>query len=91
MRKTCPLLNKSCIEDRCMFWHELVVNVPGQPSKVEKKCVYLWLPILLIENAQETRFASASLDKVASELNSGATQMLRQMTASQLPALEKPR
>lgn len=87
MAKTCPLLKKACIEDQCMFWHELITHVPGQEAKVEKKCLYQWIPILLIENAKETRHASASMDKVASELNYGASQLiLKSMTRP--PALE---
>lgn len=69
VEKKCPLIGKKCIEHACTFWVHLVGLSPqtGQPVD-EWNCSLAWLPMLLIESANETRKAAASVDKVANEV-----------------------
>lgn len=67
--KKCPLIGKKCIEHQCVFYVHLVGMNPqtGQPTD-EWNCAVAWLPMLLIENANEVRKSAASSDKVANEV-----------------------
>jgi hypothetical protein len=69
MKKQCPLIKAECLEHGCEFYIHLVGSNPqtGLPTD-EWKCAVAWLPILLVENANMTRQATASTDKVASEV-----------------------
>jgi hypothetical protein len=94
MKKKCPLMKGPCIENQCEFWHTIVMNKfsPDGSSVPESvsKCVFTWIPILLIENAKETRQAAASTDKVANEMNASASQVLLGMVGKRLGMLEAP-
>lgn len=67
--KKCPLVGKKCIEHQCSFYVHLVGLNPqtGQPTD-EWNCAVAWLPMLLIENANEVRKSASSTDKVANEV-----------------------
>lgn len=66
--KTCPLIGKKCLTHQCEWYTHLVGMNPqtGQPTD-EWKCSMSWLPVMLVENANMTRQATASVDKVANE------------------------
>ena len=68
MAKLCPILEKECIEHGCAWYRHLVGMNPqtGQPTD-EWNCAVGWLPLLLVENANMMRQATASVDKVANE------------------------
>lgn len=69
---------------KCPFWHKPMSQVchtcpcwvlvrgkdPQSTQEVDRwDCAVAWLPMLLIENAQQSRQAGASADKVATEVN----------------------
>lgn len=69
--KKCPFIGKKCSAHDCAFYTHLVGMNPqtGQPTD-EWKCAIAWLPVMLVENANMTRQATASTDKVATTTKS---------------------
>lgn len=70
MKKICPLINGDCLEYGCEFYIHLQGMNPqtGQPTD-EYGCTFRWLPVLLVEGANQTRQATASIDKTATQIN----------------------
>jgi len=69
MAKKCPLLKKACIEHDCQWY----TNVMGKHPQTEETinnwgCAVEWLPVLLIENAQQARQTGASIDSFRNEM-----------------------
>jgi hypothetical protein len=66
--KKCPLLCKKCIEHGCNFWTHLIGQNPQTGAQTDEwNCAISFLPMLLIENANQTRKVTAGIDKVANE------------------------
>lgn len=67
--KKCPLVKGKCWEHKCMFYTQLIGSNPntGQPTN-EFGCAISWLPILLIEGAQQTRQAGAAIESFRNEM-----------------------
>ena len=66
--KKCPLLNKKCIENECMFWTHLLGRNPQTNAEVDEyNCAISLLPILLIENARNVSQASAAVESFRNE------------------------
>lgn len=64
----CPLLKKSCIEQKCRWYIQLLGKHPQKDGPVpEWGCAVEWLPILLIENAQQTRHFAAATESARNE------------------------
>lgn len=77
--KLCPLLKKPCIEHQCKFWVHLLGQNPQSAGVINNwDCSIAWLPILLIEGAQQTRQAGAAIESFRNEMVRGnqQTQML---------------
>ncbi len=71
--KTCPLMNQRCIEHRCRWFIQLLGKHPQKDGPVpEWGCAVEWLPILQIENAQQTRQLAASVDSARNEARKDA-------------------
>jgi len=70
LKKKCPIVKEECWEHGCEFYTHLVGQNPqtGAPQD-EWKCAVSWMPLLLIENAGQTRKVIASSDKVATEVS----------------------
>ena len=71
MSTQCPLLKKKCIEHRCAWFTHLIGKDPQTGAQMDKwGCAVGWIPILLIENAQEVRQTAAAVE---SARNASAT------------------
>jgi hypothetical protein len=69
MEKLCPLLQKPCIEHQCKFWVHLLGQNPQTSKAIDHwDCTLVWLPILLIENAQQGRQAGAAVESMRNEI-----------------------
>lgn len=67
----CPFIQKKCVKHKCaMFTHLVGMNPQTSQPTDEWGCSLAILPILLVENSNMTRHASASMDKVANEVKS---------------------
>jgi len=68
-KKRCPLLNRKCIESDCMFYVSLLGKNPQTGQDVnESGCAVAWLPVLLIENAQQSRQTGAAVESFRNEV-----------------------
>jgi len=74
----CPLLKKKCIEHACKFYVHLLGNDPQVADKVIDKfdCAIAFLPILLIEGAQQTRQAGSAMTSFRNEMVAAANRAL---------------
>jgi hypothetical protein len=64
----CPLLQKNCIEHKCA-WFIRVAGTnknTGQPVD-DTGCAIAWMPVLMIETANETRQAGAAIESLRNE------------------------
>lgn len=73
----CPLHKKDVAEvcHTCPFWTQIRGDNPntGQPMDTWQ-CAIAWLPILLIENAQQSRQAGAAVESLRNNLVEGVRQ-----------------
>ncbi len=59
----CPLIKDECIQFKCLFWMQLRGKNPQTGEDVDEwDCAVKWLPMLLIENAQEVRQGAAAIE-----------------------------
>lgn len=65
----CPLLKKECIEAECAFWVHLTGSHPQTGVMMDRfDCSVKWLPVLLVENARQTRGAQAAVESMRNEV-----------------------
>lgn len=78
MEKLCPMPDETgkrgpCIENRCRWYIQLLGKNPQKDAPIEEwNCAISYLPILLIENAQQTRQFAASTDSARNEARKDA-------------------
>ena len=69
----CPLMKGQCIEHRCMWWIQLRGTNKNTGKEIDDwGCAVSWLPVLLIENANEVRQTGAALESLRNESIKGA-------------------
>ena len=75
--KYCPIYKGKCPgnTEKCVFWQDLNMTQDGE-TQVVWACVAIWNLKVSTEIAKETRQAAASSDKVAAEVNAGASTIL---------------
>lgn len=77
MSKKCPFIGDSCIEHGCAFFTHLVGKNPQTGVDTDDwRCAITFIPVLLVENAGMVRKATASTDKVATEIRKQHISML---------------
>ena len=68
----CPLLDKECIQFKCVFWTLLRGKHPQTGEELDEyNCAVAWLPMLLIENAKEVRQGAAATESFRNEMVRG--------------------
>ena len=68
----CPLIKKDCIEHQCKFYVHLLGNDPQTGKGIDKfDCAMAFIPVLLIEGAQQTRQAGAAIESFRNEMVAG--------------------
>lgn len=66
--RLCPLLNKPCIQEDCLWWIKLRGKDPQTDADVDHyDCTVRWLPILTIENSGEARKVQAQIQELRSD------------------------
>jgi hypothetical protein len=74
----CPLLKKNCVKLECAWFFKLRGTNPNTGELIDEyDCAVKWLPILLIENSQQTRQAGAAIESFRNEMVKANTEMLR--------------
>ena len=65
----CPLMKGSCVKADCMFWVHVLGTNPQTGAPVDQfDCSIRWLPILLLENAKQTRGAQSAVENMRNEV-----------------------
>ena len=65
----CPLLKKDCIKLDCAWFTKVVGSNPNTGEHIDEyDCAVKWLPLLMIENAQQTRQAGAAIESFRNEM-----------------------
>ena len=64
----CPLIQKTCVEQKCAWYIKLAgTNKNTGLSVDEWGCAVSWMPMLLIENANEARQMGAAIESLRNE------------------------
>lgn len=64
----CPLLKKTCIENKCAWYCQIRGTNPNTGEPVDEwQCVVNMIPILLIENSQQQRSTGAAVESFRNE------------------------
>lgn len=67
--RVCPLFNAPCLEHKCRWYIHLLGKNPQDGNPIDKfDCAIAFLPILLIENAQQGRQAGAAVESMRNEI-----------------------
>ena len=77
----CPLMKQECIGLKCAWFTKVMGHNPQTGKEVEEwACAVAWLPMLAIENSQNTRMSGAAVESFRNE-------MVRRMD---MPIIEGP-
>jgi hypothetical protein len=90
--KHCPMLDKDCIQFKCMFWMQLRGTHPQTGESVDEwDCAVKWLPVLLIEGAKETRQTGAAIESFRNEMVRGQQTVLHMTANGQVKEIARAR
>lgn len=65
----CPLIKKDCIGIHCSWFTQVRGTNPNTGTEVDEwGCAVTWLPVLLIENAQQSRQTGAAVESFRNEV-----------------------
>jgi hypothetical protein len=65
----CPLVKKDCVQMKCAWFVQLRGTNPNTGQEVDEwGCAVSWLPMLLIENAKESRHTGAAVESFRNEM-----------------------
>ena len=65
----CPLIKKDCIGLQCSWFTQLRGTNPNTGKEIDEwGCAMTWLPVLLVENAQQSRHAGAAIESFRNEV-----------------------
>jgi hypothetical protein len=75
--KTCPFLNKKCIEHKCMLYKEFYgTTKPDEKPAVHFVCSLVLMPDLLVENSRQQAITGASIQSFRNEMVRNNVQFL---------------
>ena len=86
VKDNCPLDNfNPCRQFDCAWFMKVQGNNPntGEPTE-EWGCSMAWLPVLMIENAQQSRAAGAAVESFRNEMVAANQENLRQLKQAQI-------
>ena len=65
----CPLIKKDCIGLQCSWFTQMRGTNPNTGKEIDEwGCAMTWLPVLLVENAQQSRQAGAAIESFRNEM-----------------------
>jgi hypothetical protein len=68
-KEDCPLWRGACKESKCRWYVQVLGQNPNTGEQINKTgCAVEFLPMLLIENAQQSRQTGASVDGFKNEM-----------------------
>ena len=72
----CPLLNKKCIKNQCIWYNMLQGTHPQTGAPVQEwGCSIAWLPLLLVENSRHIQGTQAATESFRNEMVKSQTAM----------------
>lgn len=76
--KFCPLIKKDCVGLTCSWYTQVRGKDPQSHRDVDEyACAIAWLPVLLINTAQETRQGAAATESLRNEIVTAAETSLK--------------
>ena len=64
----CPLIKKDCIGLKCSWYTQMRGKNPNTGEDIDEwGCAVTWLPLLLVENAQQSRQTGAAVESFRNE------------------------
>ena len=65
----CPLIKKDCIEHRCAWYCQIRGMNPSTGQELDQwGCAVAWMPLLAIENSQQSRQTGAAVESFRNEM-----------------------
>ena len=65
----CPLIKKDCVGIKCGWFTQIRGKNPNTNEDIDEwGCAITWLPILLIDNSNQQRKTTATLDSLRGEV-----------------------
>lgn len=78
MKKICPLTGDECMEHGCEFYTHLIGKDPQTGKDIDNfGCAIAFLPLLLVENAQQQRQTGAAVESFRNNMTKQNEQMLK--------------
>ena len=69
MSDYCPLIQKKCKEHKCKFYIQVNGQNPNTGQQISDwDCAVSWLPVLIIEGANQSRQAGAAVESFRNEM-----------------------
>jgi len=91
----CPLIKDDCVQLKCSWFTQVRGKNPNTGEEVDQwGCAMTWLPVMLIENAKESRQTGASVESFRNEMvraNQAALLMTAQLARNDVKQLEASR
>lgn len=85
----CPLIKKECIGIKCSWFTQMRGTNPNTGKEIDEwGCAMTWLPVLLIENAQQSRQTGAAVESFRNEVVAVNQQQALLAAASPFPILD---
>ena len=65
----CPLIRKDCIEHKCAWYCQIRGMNPSTGQELDRwGCAVAWMPLLAIENSQQSRQTGAAVESFRNEM-----------------------
>lgn len=88
-QKLCPLLKKACIKHECQWYTHIRGTHPQTGEYVDTfDCSMVVMPILMIENAQQSRQTGAAVESFRNEMVKANESSNRLLAAAQQTMLK---
>lgn len=88
----CPLVKKDCLQFKCAWFTQLRGTNPNTGKEIDEwGCAISWLPVLLVENSQQSRQTGAAVESFRNEMvkaNESSQMLLLAATTLQPPQLK---
>ena len=86
----CPLVQGECKQLECAFFTKIVGKNPNTGQEVDEwNCAITWLPMLLIENSQQSRQTGAAVESLRNEVSSNGGALLGMIASAAQNSMEK--
>jgi hypothetical protein len=78
MKKICPLTGDECMQHGCEFYTHLIGKDPQTGKDIDNfGCAIAFLPMLLVENAQQSRQTGAAVESFRNNMTKQNDKMLQ--------------